>query len=78
MGFATLMKREGNTSIIVGRDARLSGKELFDALCDGINSTGLDVIDIGLCMTPMTLLLMSPMLNLFHIMGVYYVSMYIE
>ncbi len=53
-GFATLMKREGNTSIIVGRDARITGKELFDALCDGINSTGIDVIDIGLCMTPMT------------------------
>ncbi len=53
-GFATLMKRAGNTSIIVGRDARLSGDTLFRALCEGINSTGLDVINIGHCMTPMT------------------------
>ncbi len=53
-GFATLMKRAGNKEIIVGRDARLSGKSLRDALCEGINSTGMDVIDIGQCMTPMT------------------------
>lgn len=53
-GFATLMKREGNSQIIVGRDARLSGEELFKALCEGINSTGLDVVNIGNCMTPMT------------------------
>ena len=53
-GFATLMKRAGNSSIIVGRDARLSGDSLFKALCEGINSTGLDVVNIGHCMTPMT------------------------
>ena len=53
-GFATLMKREGNNSIIVGRDARLSGDSLFNALCEGITSIGMDVIDIGHCMTPMT------------------------
>ena len=53
-GFATLRKREGNTQIIVGRDARLSADKLFDALCEGINSTGMDVVDIGYCMTPMT------------------------
>ncbi len=53
-GFATLMKREGNSQIIVGRDARLSGDSLFNALCEGITSTGLDVVNIGHCMTPMT------------------------
>ncbi|MBR3280991.1 MAG: phosphomannomutase/phosphoglucomutase [Clostridia bacterium] len=53
-GFATLMKREGNTKIIVGRDARLSGDSLFNALCEGITSTGMDVVNIGHCMTPMT------------------------
>ena len=45
-GFATLMKRAGNKEIIVGRDARLSGKSLRDALCEGIVSTGMNVIDI--------------------------------
>ena len=54
MGFATLMKREGNTAIIVGRDIRLSGEALFNSLCEGINEVGLDVINIGVCMTPMT------------------------
>jgi phosphomannomutase/phosphoglucomutase len=53
-GFATLMKREGNDKIIVGRDARLSGDELFQALCNGITSTGINVVNIGHCMTPMT------------------------
>ena len=53
-GFATLMKREGNKEIIVGRDARLSGESLFNALADGITSIGLNVINIGECMTPMT------------------------
>ena len=53
-GFATLMKRAGNSQIIVGRDARLSGTSLFNALSEGIISTGMDVVDIGHCMTPMT------------------------
>lgn len=51
-GFATLMKREGQTKIIVGHDIRLSGEDLFQALADGIISVGLDVINIGLCATP--------------------------
>lgn len=51
-GFATLMKREGETKIIVGYDIRLSSGDLFQALTDGITSIGVDVINIGLCATP--------------------------
>ena len=51
-GFATLMKRQGQNKIIVGHDIRLSGEDLFSALADGINSIGVDVINIGLCATP--------------------------
>lgn len=51
-GFATLMKEKGETKIIVGHDIRLSGEDLFASLADGITSTGLDVINIGLCATP--------------------------
>jgi len=51
-GFATLMKREGQTKIIVGHDIRLSGEDLFSALAEGITSIGLDVVNIGLCATP--------------------------
>lgn len=53
-GFATLMKQAGQTKIIVGHDIRLSGEDLFSALSDGITSTGVDVINIGLCATPTT------------------------
>lgn len=53
-GFATLMKNEGEETIIVGHDIRLTSDELSKALIDGIVSTGMNVIDIGLCVTPMT------------------------
>lgn len=51
-GFATLMKREGETKIIVGHDIRLSSEDLYHALVEGIISIGMDVISIGLCATP--------------------------
>ena len=53
-GFATLMKRAGENQIIVGRDVRLSSDSLYEALTRGIISTGMNVINIGICMTPMT------------------------
>lgn len=40
------------SSIIVGRDGRLSGPRLLDALATGITATGCDVIDIGQAPTP--------------------------
>ncbi|HKO68136.1 MAG TPA: phosphomannomutase/phosphoglucomutase, partial [Burkholderiaceae bacterium] len=39
-------------SLAVGRDGRLSGPMLRDALVDGITGTGVDVIDIGMVPTP--------------------------
>jgi len=39
--------------IAVGRDGRLSGPMLRDALIEGIRSTGIDVADIGQVATPM-------------------------
>jgi phosphomannomutase/phosphoglucomutase len=39
--------------IAVGRDGRLSGPWLRDALIEGIRSTGIDVADIGQVATPM-------------------------
>src|SRR3989338_442070 len=39
--------------IVVGRDVRFSGPKLFGALTKGINDQGVDVIDIGLCSSPM-------------------------
>jgi len=43
---------EDQTSIIVGRDGRLSGPRLADALAEGIMAAGCDVIDVGQAPTP--------------------------
>jgi phosphomannomutase/phosphoglucomutase len=41
-------------AIVVGRDGRLSGPSLVQALATGIAATGTDVIDIGCVPTPVT------------------------
>ncbi|MDH5480112.1 MAG: phosphomannomutase/phosphoglucomutase [Nitrosomonas sp.] len=41
------------TSIAIGRDGRLSGTELSQALARGIQSSGVNVIDTGMVATPM-------------------------
>ena len=46
-------KERGLSEIVVGRDGRLSGPELSDALSAGIRASGVDVIDIGLAPTPL-------------------------
>lgn len=43
----------GLRTLTVGRDGRLSGPMLRDALIDGLRSTGTDVIDVGMVATPM-------------------------
>jgi len=40
--------------VLVGRDARISSPEVFEALCHGITDAGANVDDMGLCTTPMT------------------------
>jgi len=39
--------------VVIGRDGRLSGPELSQALAKGLNSAGVDVIDVGQAATPM-------------------------
>ncbi|NMM79418.1 phosphomannomutase/phosphoglucomutase [Acidovorax sp. SRB_14] len=51
--FGTAARAEGQTTVAVGRDGRLSGPALARALMLGLAETGLDVIDIGRCTTPM-------------------------
>jgi phosphomannomutase/phosphoglucomutase len=48
----SLVRDRGDHQIAVGRDGRISGPVLVNALCDGILSTGCDVIDIGVVPTP--------------------------
>jgi phosphomannomutase/phosphoglucomutase len=40
-------------TMTVGRDCRLSSEAYLNAMMDGIRSTGIDVIDVGLCATSM-------------------------
>ncbi len=39
--------------ITIGRDARLSSGELAGGIIEGVVSSGIDVIDVGLCPTPL-------------------------
>ena len=46
------MQAQGLRDVVVGRDGRLSGPELANALIDGLRSAGCEVIDIGMAPTP--------------------------
>jgi len=50
----TLARERNQRAIAVGRDGRLSGPELADALIEGICAAGMDAIDLGLSPTPVT------------------------
>lgn len=47
-----LMHKQGQSSCVVGRDGRLSGPHLVDALTKGLTQAGIDVIQIGMVPTP--------------------------
>ncbi len=53
LGFGSYIKSIGKTTCIVGHDNRISSDELYKALIEGIKSTGIDIISLGLCTTPM-------------------------
>ena len=44
----------GDSAVVIGRDGRLSGPAISDALMDGICATGCDAVDIGMVPTPLT------------------------
>lgn len=50
-GSAALIK--GEKTVVIGRDGRLSGPSLSAALAEGLQSAGVDVIDVGMVATPM-------------------------
>ncbi|MGA7105814.1 MAG: phosphomannomutase/phosphoglucomutase [Candidatus Deferrimicrobiaceae bacterium] len=53
MGFGTYAARAGGKSLMVGRDCRLSSPSFRDALVEGILSAGMNVVDVGICPTPL-------------------------
>lgn len=53
LGFGTKIKSLGKTTCICGHDNRISSPSLYSNLVKGIRETGIDVISLGLCTTPM-------------------------
>lgn len=51
--FGSCMIENGESTIVVGRDGRLSGPDLLKGLTTGLLSVGIDVIDLGVVATPM-------------------------
>ncbi|MBI4496090.1 MAG: phosphomannomutase/phosphoglucomutase [Deltaproteobacteria bacterium] len=51
-GFGTYLSAQGKRRIVVARDGRLSSPRFRDALVQGLLSTGKDIVDIGVCPTP--------------------------
>jgi len=53
-GLGSLAREKNRPAIAIGRDGRLSGPALCEALARGIRAAGVDVIDLGMVATPMT------------------------
>jgi len=51
--YGTYLQRNGITRAVVGRDCRLSGPTYHRIMKSALRSTGVDVIDIGECPTPL-------------------------
>jgi len=52
-GYATMGRQQGVKRVSVGRDGRMSSPMLRDHLIKGLTAGGLDVVDIGVCPTPL-------------------------
>ena len=52
VGFALGLIIKNNNLILIGRDTRVSGEILLEALASGINSSGKKFINLGICPTP--------------------------
>ena len=50
--YGSLLKKQNKKTVSVGRDCRLSSDQFAESLIEGILSTGCDVVDIGICPTP--------------------------
>ncbi len=50
--FATEALEQGQKTVVIGRDGRLSSPELAQRLSEGLRAGGCDVIDIGMVPTP--------------------------
>ncbi len=51
--FGTYMARQGKRRIVVGRDCRLTSDRYRDLLVEGLLASGMDIMDAGVCPTPL-------------------------
>jgi phosphomannomutase/phosphoglucomutase len=51
--FGSAALAQSENSVVIGRDGRLSGPELSAALAQGLQASGVNVIDLGMVATPM-------------------------
>lgn len=49
----SVARERGVTEIVIGRDGRLSGPALIEALGHGMRAAGVDTVDLGMVATPM-------------------------
>ena len=52
VGYALGIVLKNNNPIIIGRDTRISGEVLLEAISRGISASGKKFINIGICPTP--------------------------
>jgi len=52
LGYALGIINNDKQKVLIGRDTRVSGDLLLEALSNGLNHSGKEVIDIGICPTP--------------------------
>lgn len=53
LAFGHAARAKGETSVVIGRDGRLSGPDLSAGLAQGLQAAGVEVIDLGVVATPM-------------------------
>ena len=51
--YGTMARQRGARTVALGRDGRLTSPDLRDRVLAGITATGVNVVDIGICPTPL-------------------------
>ena len=51
--YGTMARQRGGRTVALGRDGRLTSPDLRDRVLAGIIATGMNVVDIGVCPTPL-------------------------
>src|SRR4030042_6193526 len=59
--YGTWLQEKGKDSVCLGMDNRITSPKLHEAVLEGLLSTGIKVLDLGLATTPMTYL--APVLH---------------